>query len=519
MFRLPHAAAVLLATFTLGGGCDPAAVDPPEDAGGSAGGKADDIEPADFACQDVGGISLEEIAELDDPISAFLIKAGDVCPNDYRAMVEKLRDEDGEGCEAGRDLVTRVVSDDARIDPNPNNYRTVTSRACGSRPAHGLLFTLLSVNATEDLGARTFVEMQALDAKTGLYNYWVFGGGQFTFNGTSLDAAAGSSSCGACHRDGGVLMKELDEPWIHWESNGKPLPGADALFAKHGEMFGQRGDGRELEALVRTGNDAIVAARIGLQSDPQVGTVAKLLRPLFCSEQVNLDTAGTEVDGPVTELPPDLLVDPHWGIERGVTLDPDAYEAAVASAGQVVPGVAGRVDTEFKLVFPERAGFDIAYVRALVERGVIDEDFAADVLAIDFTRPLFSDARCDLLAFAPKFGDDFAAAEPEAIRTGFVTALQAAAPQAGTAAAELLEHLARTDDRDAHRARVDAFVAACEARDDRELALDVLGYMQLAKDLVRNTTSLIEHQEQLSRTNLPVAASARLDPATCTLVE
>lgn len=502
------------------GGCDPAGGDASNDVDdGGASGKADDIAPTDFACQDVDGISLDEVAVLDDPISAFLIKAGDACPASYRDMVEKLREIDGEGCEEGRDLVTRIVSDDARIDPNANNYRTVTSRACGSRPAHGLLFTLLSVSANEDLGARTFVEMQALDAKTGLYNYWVFGGGRFTFNGNSLDAAAGTTSCGGCHRDGGVLMKELDEPWIHWESAGKLLPGADALFAKHGALFGQRGDGRELEAIVRTGNAAIVDARITLQSNPQTGTVAKLLRPLFCSEQVNLDTAGTEVDGPVTTLPPDLLVDPQWGLERGVTMDPQAYEAAVIAAGQTVPGVAGRTDTEFKLIFPERAGFDVAYVQALVDKGVIDEDFASDVLAIDFTRPLFSDARCELLAFAPKFGDGFDTVEPEAIRKGFVTALQAAAPEGGTAAAELLTSLAQADDTESHRARVRAFVDACEARDDRELALDVLSFTQLTKDLVNTTTSLIEHQEQLSRTTLDVAASARLDPATCTLVQ
>ena len=488
---------------------------------GSAGGKADEIDPADFACDRVDGITLDALAELADPIASFLIKSGTECPANYRGMIEKLRETDGAGCEAGRDLITRIVSDDARIEANPDNYRTVTSRTCGSHPAHGLLFTLLSVNATEDLGARTFVEMQALDAKTGLYNYWVFGGGRFTFNGTSLDAAAGTSACGACHRDGGVLMKELDEPWIHWESAGNSLPGADALFAKHRDMFGQRGDGRELEALVRTGNDAIVAARIGVQADPAAGTVAKLLRPLFCSEQVNLDTAGTEVDGPVTAIPTDLLLDPSWSVERGVSLDPAAYEAAVSAAGQTVPGIAGRTDTEFKLVFPERAGFDVAYVRALVARGLIDEDFAMDVLAIDFTRPLFSDARCGLLAFAPSYGaaPGIAKADPKSIRGGFIAALAQASPAAGSAAAELLANLSTTDDAPAHRARAEAFVVACDARDDRALVDDILRFTQLTKSLVRSTTSLIEHPEQLSSTSFAVAATARLDPVTCSLVE
>ncbi len=585
---------------------------------GGSGGKADDIAPADFACKNVQGIGLDALAQIDDPIAELLIKRGEGCPADYRAIVERLRELDPAGCTDGTELVTRIVSDDARIDANPDNYRTVTTRGCGSRPLHALFWTLLNVRQNEDIGKRTFVEMQALDRASGLYDYWVFNGNSFTFQGNSLQAAAGTISCGNCHRDGGVLMKELDEPWIHWESAGKPLPGVDALFAAHAEMFGKRGDGRELEQLVRTGNDAIVKARIDVQGDAKTGDVAKLLRPLFCAEQVNLDTAGTEIDGPVTALPADLLLDPRWAAD-GIAIDPQAYDAAVAAAGQVVPNVAGRTDTELKLVFPERAGFDDAYLQALVARGIIDEDFLLDVLAIDFTRPLFSDARCGLLAFAPAYGEPMpggtsggddgssseddggssssedgstgseaelgdccmvgtakgcsndtveacvcatdafccdstwdmtcvgevgslgcgtcpavgpttpppaaaggitiALAEPAAIREAFVAALQKAAPAAGTPAAELLASLQDTADAAAHRERVASFVAACDARGDRELVDDVLKFVQLTRGLVKTKTSLIEHAEQLAETNLPVASSAHLDPASCVLVE
>lgn len=484
------------------------------------GGKADDIDPADFACTNVSGITLEALAAIDDPIAAFLIKRGEGCAPDYRALVEQLRTVDPDGCVAGRDLTTRIVSDDARIDPQPDNYRTVTTRACGSREPHALMWTLLSVNPTEDMGRRTFVEMQALDRTTGLYDYWVFSGGRYRFEGNSLQAAAGSISCGGCHRDGGVLMKELDDPWIHWESEGSPLPGVDALFTAHGPLLGERGNGRELEALVRIGNDATIDARIAHQSDPATGDVAKLLRPLFCSEQVNLDTAGTLVDGPVESIPADLLLDPRWGVAAGVTIDPAVYEAAVVAAGQMVPGVAGRVDTEFKLVFPERSGFDDAYVQALVDQGVIDADFMLDVLAVDFTRPLFSDARCGLLAFSPSFGaGGIAEPEPAAIRAAFIAAIEAAAPAAGTPAAELLLNLLDPQDGAVHRGRAEAFVAACGARDDRPFVDDVLRTNQLAKELVRSTTSLIEHSEQLSETQLDVEPSARLDPSTCALLQ
>ncbi|MEM6990338.1 MAG: hypothetical protein AAF721_07575, partial [Myxococcota bacterium] len=62
--------------------------------------------------------------------------------------------------------------------------------------------------------------------------------------------------------------------------------------------------------------------------------------------------------------------------------------------------------------FPERAAADQSYVSRLQSLGVIDEEFAADVLAIDFTRPIYSKERCDLKSFAPKI-DQLLAPPPE----------------------------------------------------------------------------------------------------------
>ncbi len=390
-----------LASLVLAFAC--ASAEERDEGDDEGGGKADDTDPSTFACKNVDGISLDALAQVDDPIATFLVKRGEGCPADYGAMIEKLRAVDPEGCEAGRDLVTRIVSDDARLEANADNFRTVTTRACGSRPSHSLFWTLLGVNAGENVARRTFVEMAALDANTGRYNFWVFNGGSFSFKGDSVQAAAGQIACGGCHRGGEVLMKELDDPWIHWESDGNPLPGVDALFAAHAPMFGQRGNGKELEQLVRAGNDVVVEARIGHHRNPATGSVSALLKPLFCAEVVNLDTAGRTVDGPVTDIPADALVDPRFGVERSIPVDPAAYEAAIVAAGQTVQGVSGRIDTEFKLVFPERGGMDDAYVQALIASGIVDEDFVLDVLSIDFTRPVFSDARCKLLGFAPAY--------------------------------------------------------------------------------------------------------------------
>jgi hypothetical protein len=51
-----------------------------------------------------------------------------------------------------------------------------------------------------------------------------------------------------------------------------------------------------------------------------------------------------------------------------------------------------------------KANSDMALTDALVDGGVIDNEFVADVLAIDFTTPFFSRSRCGLLKLVPTEG-------------------------------------------------------------------------------------------------------------------
>jgi hypothetical protein len=51
-----------------------------------------------------------------------------------------------------------------------------------------------------------------------------------------------------------------------------------------------------------------------------------------------------------------------------------------------------------------KAQSDIVAVDALIEQRTIDKEFAADVLAVDFTNPVFSASRCGLLKFVPNDG-------------------------------------------------------------------------------------------------------------------
>ena len=80
-------------------------------------------------------------------------------------------------------------------------------------------------------------------------------------------------------------------------------------------------------------------------------------------------------------------------------------------------------------------------------------DRIKDVLLVDFTRPIFSDDRCELLEFAPVLAS--ADQTPENLKLGFLQNL--GNPPAGTPAAELKNNLLTEG---AHDVAVDAFTAA-----------------------------------------------------------
>jgi hypothetical protein len=94
-------------------------------------------------------------------------------------------------------------------------------------------------------------------------------------------------------------------------------------------------------------------------------------------------------------------------------------------------------------------------VESLIEQGIISKDFAAAVLAVDFTNPAFSGTRCGLLKLVPdKGGPDFV--------TNFQGALRGASAPGAT---ELLDNLSNPERNAAfHQKRAAAFLASCQQR-------------------------------------------------------
>ena len=607
------------------------------DDGGCSGGKCDaPTDPAKFACKNVVDESergrANVLAELNDPFSELVLRGGTGCPKDFAETIAKLRVEDKTGCETGKGagMSARFVTETGQFDMGAlrESFRVVTTRRCNSRQEFEVLFSTFGVTTNKIPGA---FEAIGFDKATKEFNYYELTNGQWHFFGSSGDFIQGNGGrCKGCHTGGGLVMKELDTPWMHWTGHHQ-TDGTTAILDANKDDLGSENSGANMESLVNAGNREWTKTRVTHNLNPERSTVAKLLEPLFCSVEVNVDNAvdfeGTALSG----IPVDFLVDPQFKSFGSVGMSDAVYTAARDAAGSKIEGLTGKKDTFFKFAFVERSKADNMYIEELKTRGIIDDEFVKDVLAVDFTRPIFSDARCALLDFAPTFDDlnapvdptgseestggeestgddtttdggsatdatttgvdptaggdagncctaetgrkgcendtiemcvcgmdDFCcmtewdetcvgiatgscsvvcgagvvedsdlglaaegdvqlAVDPAGIRAAFIARLKAASPAAGTPAADLLANLQAEGNAAAHKTKVDAFLKACEDRDERAFMDDVMKIFTWQRGIAFSM-QVFEFPQTLMATNLSVPKTAHFDAATCEVV-
>jgi hypothetical protein len=531
----------LLALFLAGAAtaaCAPAADDTGADCVGDKCDDGDGTAPT-TACDgqfvDMSGrAGRVQPGSLGDPIANAIFKTGEGCPVGFEEVMNKLKQTDKQGCEGdAAGLMTRVVSERSQTLGKPDSYRAVITRTCGGRESHEVLFSLFGLSAQGALPED--VEIVALDETKGVFNFYVVEGGKWNFHGDSNDMLEGPGDdgkrrCASCHPGGGLVMKELESPWMHWEGD-TTTPGAAELVEKHKSFMGSKSNGIELEGVVRKGNRFWNSRR--LASLKKKGA-KELLRPLFCTVEINLhngSSSTTPVDntagdfGDLSRVPSDFLVDTGGlGFFSAPTVTPEDYRAQVAANGQRMAGSGGAqlrdkdgmpaLDTVFDFAFPKRAIIDSEFVNELKTAGIVDEDLVKDVLMVDFTRQIFSSDRCDLLQNVPDLAE--ADLTPDKIRDGLVASLRARSPGATTPGGQLLASLENKTDAQAHQAKVQAFFTACQGRPQKELLADVMKVNSLLRNQARELP-VMEFPESLPFDNLSTARGSRLDPKTCAL--
>ncbi len=515
-----------------------------------ADGKCDELpdsevpsSPCDGIITDMSGRGHAKVAGRNqDPIAKLVLQAGDTCPTSFVDMMAKLQASDGAaiGCPKEQDggIETYVISETAQALGKPTSYRTVTSRQCGDLFRSGILFSLFGLQA----GAPALpaaVEFIAFDQVAGVYNFYESDGDRLRFFGNSKDLLKGSDGeirrCANCHVSGGLVMKEKQFPWLHWEGAGEITPGAQELVAAHEEL-GTSELADKFEALVGAGNTRWNNTRIEMWTDD--GAVRDLLSPLFCTDEFNIKASASgssPADGTPAEMTEELhsidlqalialdrqFLDRELAL-RDVNVNAADYDALIRANGQRVMGVPGAIDVVRDHAFVHQADIQTMYVRTLAgakspfneSRPFVDADFINDVLMIDFTRPVFSTDRCDLLQFAPKIAGTIT---PAAIRAGFIANLEAAEPAATSPAGILLANLKNPNDTTEHGNKAAAFLAACQALGSRRFLENELAITSLNRNKARQH-KVMEFPETLPIDDQNVHPDARLHPKTCELV-
>ena len=479
------------------------------------GDKCDDLDkpdsaipdsPCDGIMVDKSGRGNEKVAgRLHDPMADAVFRSGDDCPVTFQDMVAKLQVNDAEDCTNTNGMLTRAISETAQLAAKATSYRTVISRTCGGRDNHGILFSLFGVSGSAKTLPKN-VEVIAFDATAGVFNYYETDGQTLNFFGNSNDMLKGTGEdddrrCAGCHVGGGLIMKELRAPWLHWEGD-TTTPGVDTLV-KSNALLGSKGNGIELEGTIDSANSLWNPKRIDFMK--KVGDTKELLRPLFCTPEIQIGSGGP---GSVSSVPGDLLLDPVLNNFPFLAFDNADYQALIAENGQEVRGT-GKPDTFFPFAFPHRASIDADYVQQLISKRVVSQEFVKDVLSVDFTRPIFSEDRCSLLELVPSIPSG--SLSGKALTEGMLANI--GTPQAGSPAAELKAQLEASG---GWESRVSTFTSACEARPPRELLADVLKVTSLLRDQAREL-QIMEFAESMPDDDQSLAAGTRLHPVTCAI--
>ncbi|MEM6988998.1 MAG: hypothetical protein AAF721_00830, partial [Myxococcota bacterium] len=498
-----------------------------------------------------GTASKVDVSDFDDPVARLLLTEG--CPASFEDVAQRLAKRDDRECldDGFSPTRTTLLSERAQLRGTPEGstdecsdkpiaiFRGVVQRRCGGRPSYGL-FASLAPLATIQKKLPDTVELIGFDPTAKRFRFYTREEGGWRYHGDSVEmldgvTADGARRCAACHVGGGLVMKELDAPWLHWEGR-TTTAGVQAMLSRyealgsrsHGVVTDFRPAGQELEEAIVAGNEAWMKTRIEHQRTH--ATLARLLRPLFCDEEINIRTAAQSPSSPTHaeresgsfELPvAGFLAARRLVGAETIAVSVAHYHAAVAAAGQRIQTFCDKplrtdddavvVDTAFDFAYPHRAAIDNLAVATLVEENIVDEAFVRGVLAVDLTRPVFSEARCSLLAEVPDVPPEDRS--PAKIRAAV---LEAVADSTTPAAQELRANL--SDDARDPAARVSALLRACGQRPPEALAADLNAYASALRRKAR-ALPLLELPEVLPVDDLPERPGLHIDAKTCTLVE
>jgi hypothetical protein len=341
----------------------------------------------------------------EDWIAAFLrdanVEKDGVLEADYHTVLAGVAGK--MGCDASS-VATFALADDL-IDGAP--FPRLISVACSTDDVKASEFFIAASfkdEATGDVDIRD-VEMFSWDATNRKYRFYAFKPSER--DPSRVDVEVEPKRCQGCHLTPSdevplgmpmtPIMNEINRPWTHWNAEpGFPsfdydLPEGMETKPNFAKLLAQKGPASRFEQIIRNGGHLKVAqARLRERRNPaSLAEVMNMLRPVFCSEQINY----TSEDFDSGVLFSSAVVDPGirnmymairpddwaWGWVNGDTmrLDPPATGQGLAQ-------------------IPVRGNADIITEQQLVALRALTPQQVLRVRALDWRKPVFSEFRCGL---------------------------------------------------------------------------------------------------------------------------
>jgi len=204
--------------------------------------------------------------------------------------------------------------------------------------------------------------------------------------------------CSACHNSGGPIMKEIKLPHNDWWDNASQLP----FLPNHPDetvelLVNSLVDAPVFAAEVETGIKRTFQSE-GLKQLRQKLSLQERLRPLFCTTEINIESAQGN-----WSIPSAFWLNPLLG-HLNVELSKTSYQDLLEKYNMHFPETDFR-DADHAWLTPVKGRNDLLAIKQLVKEKTITLEFAQSVLMIDFAHPVFSSERCGLLQFIPAQDD------------------------------------------------------------------------------------------------------------------
>jgi hypothetical protein len=397
----------------------------------------------------------------------------------------------------GSQITTAVAPRDAE-----RNLRYVVSWGSNASPT---VFLSAAPSGTHPGQPAGFLQVIGYDAARNRFNYYEYiaNPGQSTrswaFAGNSDNArnpVTAGQGCMQCHINGALNMKELTTPWNNWNSpsaNISPgnIPQAVADDPLYQQVSGADRLQTSFQSLQTRYSQGLVSLSI---RNGSVSNVPDLLRRLITTTTVNFVATPRAITDTV-QVPSDFFLNQAAFGTSQINLAftaPGAFTLTAARHSAFLSANAfalQQLDANNRLVYrqpggnffalftPAPAYEDVAVMQQLINLKVIDANFAAAVLLVDFPNPVFSATRASLMKYAQQISTARtlgSGANPDSVPAQFIALVKAAAagqPACDTTALlacsaeqQFLYYAGQTDWKTRATAQVNPYFAAVTQR-------------------------------------------------------